>query len=254
MYDRAARDFGFIAGSTSANVGPGSYDPDLPSKARLKSDGYAPFLSMTSRDSFLNIGDNVVAAPGPGHYDPNIPQKNIKGGHTLSTKEKRFKNLSTDTPGPGTYNCDKIQDFPHKVTTAPDFGTGKLVSSRVKFHRKADAPSIPSRGLAYGYEECEDGTLRKQEAPSRDTTIGPAFYNPHSTDPKPTRQYKGVHFGKMTSQRTDFGGKGGPGPGDYDPYKEVLNKAENANVHDEEVAAVRTSPGFLAITKPSPRK
>lgn len=37
MYDRAARDFGFIAGSTSANVGPGSYDPDLPSKARLKS-------------------------------------------------------------------------------------------------------------------------------------------------------------------------------------------------------------------------
>lgn len=48
-----------------------------------------------------------------------------------------------------------------------------------------------------------------------------------------------MHFGKMTSQRTDFGGKGGPGPGDYDPYKEVLNKAENANVHDEEVAAVR---------------
>lgn len=63
--------------------------------------------------------------------------------------------------------------------------------------------------------------------------------SPVQTDPKPTRQYKGVHFGKMTSQRTDFGGKGGPGPGDYDPYKEVLNKAENANVHDEEVAAVR---------------
>jgi len=52
------------------------------------------------------------------------------------------------------------------------------VSSRIKFHRKPEAPSIPKSGQAYGYEECDDGTLKKQDAPDRDTTIGPAFYAP----------------------------------------------------------------------------
>lgn len=35
-------------------------------------DGYAPFLSMSSRETFLNVSDQVVAAPGPGHYDVNL--------------------------------------------------------------------------------------------------------------------------------------------------------------------------------------
>ena len=41
-------------------------------------DGYAPFLSMTSRESVLNPTDQVIAAPGPGHYDPGFPQDLIK--------------------------------------------------------------------------------------------------------------------------------------------------------------------------------
>lgn len=44
-------------------------------------DGYAPFLSMTSRETFLNVSDQVVAAPGPGHYDP----QNAQDGITVST-------------------------------------------------------------------------------------------------------------------------------------------------------------------------
>lgn len=43
--------------------------------------------------------------------------------------------------------------------------------------RKPEAPSIPTPGQAYGFEENEDGTLRRQEPPDRDKSIGPAFYN-----------------------------------------------------------------------------
>ena len=52
----------------------------------------------------------------------------------------------------------------------------QLISSRIKFQRKPEAPSIPTPGQAYGYEECEDGTLKKQDAPDRDVSLGPAFY------------------------------------------------------------------------------
>lgn len=36
MYDRAPRDIVKAIGSTSQNVGPGSYDADAPPKARFK--------------------------------------------------------------------------------------------------------------------------------------------------------------------------------------------------------------------------
>lgn len=36
---------------------------------------------MTSRETFLNVSDQVVAAPGPGHYDP----QNAQDGITVST-------------------------------------------------------------------------------------------------------------------------------------------------------------------------
>ena len=50
-------------------------------------------------------------------------------------------------------------------------------TSRITFQRKADPPSIPSPGKAYGYEEAPDGSLRPQEIPHRDSSMGPAYYN-----------------------------------------------------------------------------
>ncbi|XP_046567757.1 sperm-tail PG-rich repeat-containing protein 2-like [Haliotis rubra] len=236
MYDRAPRDIVQTFGSTPHNVGPGSYDASAVSKARLKADGYAPFLSMTSRETFLNVTDQVVAAPGPGHYDPAKPQDAVKGGRTLANRSKRFNQPEKDTPGPGAYQVDMGIEF-RQSKSAPELrseGKGALMTNRIKFHRKPEAPSIPYPGQAYGYEEFEDGTLKKQDAPSRDRSLGPAFYNPAHGDTKPTSQYKGVHFGKLTSKRVEFGGKGGPGPGEYEPYKEVPNKPENTNIAEEE--------------------
>ncbi|KAL5018397.1 hypothetical protein ScPMuIL_004119 [Solemya velum] len=240
MYDRAPRDLVKCMGSTPHVVGPGSYDPDIPKKALLKADGYAPFLSMTSRETFLNIADQVVAAPGPGHYDPNFAQENVKGGRTMGNKSRRFVDRTSETPGPGSYGVEKYTEF-RQSKSAPLIGQKDktamgLMSSRIKFHRKPEAPSIPFPGQAYGYEEYDDGTLKKQDPPNRDVSLGPAFYNPAQVDPKPTRVYKGVHFGKLTAKRTEFGGKMGPGPGDYEPYRDIPVKPENLNLVTDEAA------------------
>merc|ERR1719394_1403330 len=189
MYDRAPRDLAFKIGSTPNVVGPGSYDADTVHRTRLRSDGYAPFMSMSSRETFLNVNDQTVAAPGPGHYDLIILQGGAKGGSTLANKSKRFDSDATDTPGPGAYQTHKHLETAKKALSAPVRGEdkGALMTSRIKFHRKPGAPSIPSQGQAYGYEECEDGTLKKQDPPNKDQSIGPAFYNPALPDSKVTK-------------------------------------------------------------------
>lgn len=42
-------------------------------------DGYAPFQSMSVRESFLTISEGAAAAPGPGHYSPAINFDGAKG-------------------------------------------------------------------------------------------------------------------------------------------------------------------------------
>ncbi|XP_051897036.1 sperm-tail PG-rich repeat-containing protein 2 [Pristis pectinata] len=238
MYDRAPRDtiFASALGSTGPAVGPASYNASG-SKCR-EGDGYAPFLSLTSRESVL-IAPGALLVPGPQHYDVNPVQEHIKGGQSMKNREIRFKEVGADLPGPGSYNVHPM-NLVERVNKAPKPQCTALVTNPA-----ASAPSIPASSQSYGYEEAEDGVLSRHLLPSRDTSLGPAYYSPQYTEPYPTRQYKGVHFGNRTSKRLNFKIPLGPGPGSYDIQKESTLNYENLNMKNIDQKRESYVPRFI---------
>lgn len=161
MYDRASRILTRPADGTLPQVGPGTYYRPC----NTPTEGYAPFLSMSVRESFLTSNK----APGPGYYSPSIGYNcAAKGGSSLNNKSGRFESFLSSTPGPGSYSISS--DW-------PKFHSHKIKPSHIKFNRPSNAPSIPSVGFNNGYEE-DNGVLKPQMAPVSDTSIGPAFYTP----------------------------------------------------------------------------
>jgi len=141
------------------------------------------------------------------------------------------------------------------ATSMPDLRKGAevVVNNRLKFLRKPEAPSIPTPGQAYGYEENDDGTLRKQDPPDRDGTLGPAFYapKPENAHTRAAKLYKGNFFGNKTGRR-DFhltaNVTANPGPADYDVISAALRRA--AATKEPSQMALAHVTGLGAMQKP----
>ncbi|XP_016066689.1 PREDICTED: sperm-tail PG-rich repeat-containing protein 2 [Miniopterus natalensis] len=75
MYDRAPRVLRYAeGGSTEDHVGPGSYQVPFPKQQATG--GYAPFLSLVTRESTFTVASNTEeAVPGPGRYNISEKQK-----------------------------------------------------------------------------------------------------------------------------------------------------------------------------------
>ncbi|KAM6440399.1 sperm-tail PG-rich repeat-containing protein 2 isoform 2-T2 [Liasis olivaceus] len=233
MYDRSPRSFALTVGCTSPHLGPGCYD--LPSRTRQIRGGYAPFLSLASRGLEAVSQNDEDDLPGPGSYEIERRQKIVKGGQSPQYKEKRFKDIHSDTPGPGTY-CQPPSVNPEvsKARRQLKMPSAQKLAGCIKYFRKSEAPSIPSQGQAFGYEEAEDGTLIKYSHPVRDSTLGPAYYQTIYNETYPTMKYKGVHFGNLTEKRDKFKPHEGPGPADYDVIPESAVHCENVNIKKED--------------------
>ncbi|XP_056423151.1 sperm-tail PG-rich repeat-containing protein 2 isoform X2 [Hyla sarda] len=230
MYDRAPRSLVVTVGSTQENVGPGSYE--VYSDKMHKPAGYAPFLSVASRDFTFNAPQTISAAPGPGHYDIFNVKEKVKGGQTIQNKEKRFQESVSSTPGPGAYDPQLGMDIDGTKRSSPK--PQKRAKSNVKKLPNASAPSIPTPGQAFGYEEIADGSLVRQNPAAMDNTLGPAFYHPTNAEAYATKKYRGVHFGKYSGKRTEFENLDGPGPGEYDIDQESALHYENVNSKKED--------------------
>uniref|UniRef100_A0A3B3T9J8 Sperm-tail PG-rich repeat containing 2 n=1 Tax=Paramormyrops kingsleyae TaxID=1676925 RepID=A0A3B3T9J8_9TELE len=197
----------------------------------LLSDSYAPFLSLTSREAvFPKSGDGEIS-PGPGQYNPSPVKKHILGGRSLQNRAKRFEDPISEVPGPGTYNV--VHNILAGKVLPRTAVWDRIVRCPIRYLWHPNIPSIPSPGLAFGYEENEEGALRKQMAPPRDHTLGPAFYSPLPTENSSSQKYKGVHFGKMTGKRTEVKVMNGPGPAEYYQDTNRTTIYENVNLKKE---------------------
>ncbi|XP_072565333.1 sperm-tail PG-rich repeat-containing protein 2 isoform X1 [Paramormyrops kingsleyae] len=229
MYGRGPRFTHQPMGCTTSSVGPGSYAVN-PVKMN-KSDSYAPFLSLTSREAvFPKSGDGEIS-PGPGQYNPSPVKKHILGGRSLQNRAKRFEDPISEVPGPGTYNV--VHNILAGKVLPRTAVWDRIVRCPIRYLWHPNIPSIPSPGLAFGYEENEEGALRKQMAPPRDHTLGPAFYSPLPTENSSSQKYKGVHFGKMTGKRTEVKVMNGPGPAEYYQDTNRTTIYENVNLKKE---------------------
>ncbi|KAM5193847.1 sperm-tail PG-rich repeat-containing protein 2 [Mantella aurantiaca] len=230
MYDRAPRTLAVTLGSTQENVGPGTYE--LAADRTQKPGGYAPFLSMSKRDFVFNTPQTVSVAPGPGHYEVSNLKEKVKGGQTIQNKEKRFQETTSSSPGPGAYDLQVGLDMDERKKTS--LKSGKRVHWHSKKFQNIGAPSIPTPGQAFGFEEAADGTLVRQSPPTMDNTLGPAYYELSNNEPYATLKYRGVHFGKYSGKRTEFQKHDGPGPGEYDIDQESALHYENVKSKKED--------------------
>uniref|UniRef100_A0ACB8E8W3 Uncharacterized protein n=1 Tax=Sphaerodactylus townsendi TaxID=933632 RepID=A0ACB8E8W3_9SAUR len=139
-------------------------------KAEADGQDCPTFRKDCFQEAWVEEKENTPAPPGQ--------KKIVRGGQSLQYKEKRFKEIHTDAPGPGAYFQVapvgvEIQSKMKQPSKVPEV---QKVASNLKLFRKTDAPSIPYRGQTFGYEESEDGTLVKHKPPEKDNTLGPAYY------------------------------------------------------------------------------
>ncbi|KAK7933181.1 hypothetical protein WMY93_004077 [Mugilogobius chulae] len=240
MYSRAPRvTFDVRPNSTSAAVGPGTYE--LSRTLWPVSDGYAPFLSLTNRQTAVTQPDSV-SLPGPGQYDPSPVQANIHGGASLQSRSRRFVAPVSEVPGPGTY---QVLPAPgQKKRESQSRHTARKGAKSLRVAGLPEIPSIPSPGQAYGYEDDGDGGLLKQQPPPRDSTLGPAYYKLEVSEESSSQKYRGVHFGNMTGRRRQEVFEDLPGPGHY--YPEVVQETQYENVN---LKKEQTSRAELAIPR-----
>jgi len=188
MLQRAKRKLVTIVGSTTGQVGPGSYEVRKELNHKIGgSCTAAPFGALGTRDTLLFANDREHIGQGPAHYKVSSTfdkSEKIPGGKIAFENGPRLvRTVPYDNnPAPCSYSAP--QDGKPQKKNAKSFLKNKEHLRRigVTFVPAIDPPSIPSpgqdSGLKYRQYCSDEGHIEREETPDHDKTIGPAYYTP----------------------------------------------------------------------------
>jgi hypothetical protein len=198
------------SGSTSGEVGPGSYDvPSLPA-------GRSAVMSCAGGAQLMDTD-----GPGPGLYDPTDPRAPAPRGFSLARTSARFTTATTtsamglltsepsraDAPGPGAYDVG----VDGGVAASPLGGAALFGTARRFSNVNGSSPS----------EACGGPGMEGSHV----SVVGPGSYDPYLADTTtPAYSFpRGPRFafGDGTANNVGVrdngtGGNGGVGPGAYE--------------------------------------
>eukprot|EP00758_Cryptobia_borreli_P009100 Tbor_TRINITY_DN5446_c1_g2::TRINITY_DN5446_c1_g2_i1::g.25335::m.25335 len=168
---------GDIWDSPNTGVGPGDYDPVVPSFKPKHA--MAPFMSTAER----RTGEPPLDTPGPGAYSAQRSTLYVSThpSHQFISKSERMmgegmRNRDINQPGPGHYTGDIINVPKGTSCHLP------LQPIGINWMKIATPPSIPGNGQNTGYEEGLAGMLIQQPSLMRHTGIGQDLPGPGSYD------------------------------------------------------------------------
>ncbi|XP_072873597.1 sperm-tail PG-rich repeat-containing protein 2 isoform X2 [Chlorocebus sabaeus] len=250
MYDRAPRLLKLAeGGSTEAHVGPGSYQ--VPFLKQQATGSYAPFLSLTARESTFTIASSIEkAVPGPGHYNVSEAQK-ISRAPTLTR--------SVDVPSIPSYGKSygyHINDDGSIIKCFPPASDSTLGPAYYKPQFNVSNATLKYKGIHFG------NSSGRQELPKK-SGPGPGEYD---IVQKKTSYYENVNIQRDQQQNycsfiprlyeiivLQEEKKGVPGPGKYD-IKSQFQKTESMtpNANDASPAFLSQSQRFLPVKSITP--
>ena len=233
---RAIRQTGVFKTATPQEVGPGSYDFALTGQTE-QIRGRAPFSTTAERK--LTAGQSDYVTPGPGSYieqsRPN--QSAAASSNTFVNRVQRFGPSAIEkeaVPGPGSYNRD-VNWIKEGSGQRTNTGPGPAAESIVVWFRNPSAPSIPTHGQSFGYEQGGDGRLVRQSAPpggftgAPNDSAGPGDYeNPVSALSSRTTSWAMSNVDRQFVKETKT-----PGPGHY---AKPINTMGDTSLDDEDEA------------------
>uniref|UniRef100_A0A2I3N7M7 Sperm tail PG-rich repeat containing 2 n=1 Tax=Papio anubis TaxID=9555 RepID=A0A2I3N7M7_PAPAN len=184
MYDRAPRLLKLAeGGSTEAHVGPGSYQ--VPFLRQQATGSYAPFLSLTARESTFTIASSIEkAVPGPGHYNVSEAQK-ISRAPTLTR--------SVDVPSIPSYGKSygyHINDDGSIIKCFPPASDSTLGPAYYKPQFNVSNATLKYKGIHFG------NSSGRQELPKK-SGPGPGEYD---IVQKKTSYYENVNIQRDQQQ------------------------------------------------------